>query len=126
NIDISLHQNQACRDTMMHIAAVDPIVTAVEGGTPQAFRAEVAPNPFHESAHVRLYLDHSGPLEVKLFDIQGRTVRHILAEQSAPAGVRHLTWDGRSDRGLTCATGVYFLDVRAGAHQTLMRIVKLN
>jgi len=53
-IDISLHQNQACIDTVMHVDATDPIVTSVDTGSDPSSVLMVAPNPFHGETQIRL------------------------------------------------------------------------
>jgi FlgD Ig-like domain len=126
-IDISLHQNTACVDTLMHIEAIDPVVTAVDGAfNTRMILSQAAPNPFHQATQVRLYLPRSTPLEVNIYDLHGRLVRHLVDESPASAGAHVLTWDGRADLGASCAAGVYFLEARPGQGRMVTRIVKLK
>ena len=127
-IDISLHQNQACIDTVMHIDATDPIVTAVDTGSDPSrlLWAVVAPNPFHGETQIRLVLPRSGDLDVTIYDVRGRAVRHLTKAAGAPAGFHSVAWDGRRDGGSACASGVYFLGAQIGAVRTMRRIVKLE
>ena len=126
-ITISLHQNSACIDTVMHVDAKDPVVTAADGGSdPRVSWAEVAPNPFHGQTSVRVNLDRSGVFEATIYDVRGRAVRHLTKDSWIPAGFHVLSWDGRRDQGSVCAAGVYFLAAQVGTERTVKRIVKLE
>jgi hypothetical protein len=126
-IDVSLHQNSACVDTLIHVDATDPTATAVEtgSGASKALVVRVAPNPFDTATELSVALSRPAPVEVVVSDVRGRAVRH-LRNGWLSAGVHPLTWDGRRDQGSTCAAGVYFVTARAGAERITNRIVKLN
>ena len=125
-IDISLHQNQACRDTLIHVDATDPIATAVEAAlSPSVPWVRVAPNPFRQETQFRLNTPHEGNLEVVIYDASGRAVRHLRSGWTT-AGVHAFAWDGRRDQGTTCASGVYFVGAVVGNERITSRIVKLN
>lgn len=127
-IDISLHQNQACIDTVMHVDATDPIVTSVDTGSDPStvLWAAVAPNPFHGETRIRLLLPRSGDLDVTIYDVRGRAVRHLAKAAVVSAGLHAMSWDGRRDQGSACAAGVYFLGAHIGTVRTTRRIVKLE
>ncbi len=127
-IDISLHQNQACIDTVMHVDAVDPVVTSVDTGSDpsKSFWAMVAPNPFHGQTDLRLVLARSGDFDLTIYDVRGRVVRRLAKATWISAGPHVMSWDGRSDEGAVCAGGVYFLAAQAGSARTTKRIVKLE
>ena len=88
--------------------------------------AQVAPNPFHGQTKVRLVLGRPGALDVMIYDVRGRAVRHLTKEAWVPAGLHVLSWDVRRDQGSGCAAGVYFLGARVGTERTMRRIVKLE
>jgi len=126
-IDISRHQNTACIDTVLHVDAVDPVVTAVSGGdVPRSATAQAAPNPFHVQTEIEFRLPHAGNLEVTIYDIRGRIVRHLAQGAWVSAGVRDVPWDGRRDQGSLCASGVYFARASIGGDRVVQRIVKVE
>ena len=66
------------------------------------------PNPFNPSVSVRLYVDATRPLTLGVYDVRGHLVR-TLHQGPAAAGWRTVVWDGRDDKGVGAASGVYFL-----------------
>lgn len=127
-VDISRHQNTACIDTVLHVDAVDPVVTAVGGGgdVPRSAMAQAAPNPFHVQTEIRFRLPHAGDLEVTIYDIRGRIVRHLAQGGWVSAGVHGVPWDGRRDDRSLCASGVYFARASIGTDRVVQRIVKVD
>jgi len=128
DINVSLHQNKACIDTVIHVDATDPIVASAGTGSDPSKElwAVVAPNPFHGQTQIRLVLPRSGDLDVTIYDVGGRAVRHLTKAADVPAGLHAMSWDGRRDQGPACASGVYFLGAHVGTVRTMKRIVKLE
>ena len=82
---------------------------------PAAFARLTAayPNPFNPSVSVRMSLPRDGPVRLTVHDARGRTLR-VLLDQNVQAGERSASWDGRDDRGVPAAAGVYFVRLTAG------------
>ncbi|HOC24571.1 MAG TPA: FlgD immunoglobulin-like domain containing protein, partial [bacterium] len=79
---------------------------------PQAFHlAGSWPNPFNSAAAIRFTLPATGRIEAEIYDTLGRRVR-TLAAAALPAGTHELVWDGRSQSGSSCPSGLYFLRLR--------------
>jgi hypothetical protein len=127
-IDISLHQETACVDTVMHVDATDPVVAGAGQGEdpPASVRFDAAPNPFHEQTTFHLYLSRPGSLDLVIYDVRGRAVRHLVKTARASAGSHTFSWDGQRDEGGPCASGVYFVGSRGAGGWTMARIVKLD
>ena len=126
-IDVSLHQNTACVDTLLHVDATDPIATSVEvgpNGSPAPW-VKVAPNPFRGETQFQLAMSRPSAVDVVICDVRGRAVRHIRSGWLS-SGVHTLGWNGLGDQGSACPAGVYFLDARMGTERMTSRIVKLN
>jgi hypothetical protein len=84
------------------------------------------PNPFSGGgARVVLDLPHSGPVELAVYDVTGRQIRRILA-QDLGAGRHPATWDGRDARGARVASGVYWFRLRAGSEVRETRALLLR
>jgi len=125
-IDISLHQNKACRDTVMHIdASPDPVTSVGEVGPGSRARLDpVAPNPFSQRVLLRLALPSVARGSVLVYDIQGRAVRHLYRGVWLGAGAHPFTWDGRGDDGRATSSGVYFISAGVGSQRVSCRVVK--
>lgn len=93
---------------------VEPYVSAV-GDKPQtpARIMSAAPNPFNPSTSFRLELSQPTAVNIDIYDVRGRLVRHLFNGQLG-AGLNAVAWDGRDDRGQTLASGVYHSVVVAG------------
>jgi flagellar hook assembly protein FlgD len=59
----------------------------------------------------------AGPAKLGVFDIQGRTVRHLL-DGTAKAGWTRTIWNGRGDDGLALAPGMYVIRLSADGRVT--------
>ena len=129
DVTISLHQNKACRDTMMHVVAAPYYTTSgVEtgaGGLPVALD-RMRPNPFAGQVAMRLTLARSGPVRVVIYDILGRAVRSLAKGAWLTGGEHTLSWDGRREGGAACTAGVYFVSAQAGNDRFVRRVVKVE
>jgi hypothetical protein len=72
------------------------------------------PNPFRESTTLRYSLALSGPVDLAVFDTQGRRVRSLVSGDRA-AGAAQAVWDGRGEDGSRAVAGVYFVRLSAPA-----------
>jgi len=95
---------------------------AVEG-SPAAprLRPTVTPNPVRDRGAVAFTLERASPVAVDLLDIQGRVVRHLLAESALEPGVHRTALDAS---GLPA--GVYLARVRAGGATAVARWVHVR
>lgn len=70
-----------------------------------------SPNPFETSAAIHLDLARAADVDLRIYDVAGRTVR-ILAQGPRAAGSHGLSWDGRDGGGRRVSSGVYLLRAR--------------
>jgi hypothetical protein len=85
----------------------------------------VAPNPSRGSARIQFRLGAAGPVDARIYGVDGRLVRSLHAGALA-AGVRELVWDGRDEAGRPAPAGVYFVRVRTAAGTQSGRVVRLR
>jgi len=71
------------------------------------------PDPILQGAELRLHLRDDGPVELKIFALDGRLVRTFSLEFSS-AGLQAFHWDGRNEQGRRANPGVYLYRARAG------------
>ena len=83
------------------------------------------PNPFNASVTVGPDMPDAGWLQVDVYDVLGRPVRQLLAEQRS-AGPWHAVWDGRDEQGRAAASGSYFIAIRAAEQRYSARVTLLR
>jgi hypothetical protein len=98
------------------------------GGTPNNYVLSVSnyPNPFNPRTTVSYTVPSPGRVTVSIYDARGsRVVTLIDNEESAPGAYR-ADWDGRDDRGVVAASGVYFARIEhvSGTRSKKMVLLK--
>ena len=91
--------------------------TAVEtsaDGLPERFALHQGwPNPFNSRTHLRFDLPRPARTELRVYDLRGALVR-TLVSADLEAGTHAVYWNGLDDRENRAASGVYFVEMRAG------------
>ncbi len=82
-------------------------ITGVEPGGPSPRVLFAAPNPFGRVVDLSFRLAAAEHVRLAIYDLGGRRVSELL-DGAAPAGESRFEWDGRDDRGIATAAGVYF------------------
>ncbi|HZI88866.1 MAG TPA: FlgD immunoglobulin-like domain containing protein, partial [Candidatus Polarisedimenticolia bacterium] len=89
----------------------------------------VSPNPAGERTEISVFhptaSSASGSMEVRIYDLQGRTLRRARVLSDSGVFARW-TWDGRDDRGRRVGSGRYWLRVRAGAREGTKTVLILR
>ena len=81
------------------------------------------PQPAEREANIAITLPNDAVGVVEVFDVRGRRVRHLW---SGAGGERELLWDGNDDRGEPVASGVYLVELTAGASGDRAKVVLLR
>jgi hypothetical protein len=102
-----------------------PVDVPVTAG-PAFFLLAPRPNPASGPTTFVFGLPEARVVEVRIFDLAGRTVRTLADSRPFPSGVRHLTWDGCDQSGRRAAAGVYLVRLRAGDEMQVRRLVKIE
>lgn len=80
-------------------------------------------HPFGTGAELAYSLRESGPIDLAVYDVQGRRIRALVGGAS-DAGTTVVPWDGRDDLGRSTAPGIYFARLEAGAVRRSVKLVK--
>ena len=110
------------------VATTDMLVrimdlTSVGGGAgAHGLSLRAAPNPVRAGTTFTLWSEADGPQSLAIYDLRGRVVR-AFDRTDAPKGARLVAWDGRDDRGLMLAAGVYRAVLRVGARRVSQPVV---
>jgi len=70
------------------------------------------PNPFNPITNIAFSLAKYSLVNLKIVDIEGRQVRHLLSNGFA-AGRHGVSWNGTNDLGAAVGSGIYFMVLRA-------------
>jgi hypothetical protein len=84
------------------------------------------PNPFSKTTAIRYAVPVEGRrVSISLFDLAGRRVR-TLVDGPQSAGRHVAQWDGRDEKGLRVASGVYFYRMDAGSFSQIQKVTVLK
>jgi hypothetical protein len=106
-------------DTML----VAPTAVTANGAIPQP-GLHVGSNPFGERLSLRVVLATPSPVEIEIYDIQGRKVRS--ERYGTRTGTQNFVWDGRDDGGNQVGSGIYWVRLRAGDEAFTCRVVRIR
>ena len=113
-------------DGPVSVAVYDPAATGLRpepAGTAERFVLEQNwPNPFNPTTTIRFGLPAAGVVNLAVYDVLGRPVAGVLREEPLRAGWHEFTWDGRDDRGVPVASGVYLYRLRVGDRVALRKM----
>ncbi len=85
----------------------------------------ISPNPSASAVQVMYSLRAPSPVQVAVYDIEGRLVRKLV-EGRQPAGLHRLVWDGRDEKGARVTSGVYLIRSVAGGRTRTGKAVLLR
>jgi hypothetical protein len=81
------------------------------------------PNPCSGRARVLARRTTTGPAELQIFDVAGRCVREVKLPWRVAGTIDTWDWDGLTQAGRPCPSGVYFVRVRDGDALAERRLV---
>ena len=113
-------------DIWIDLPEGDIVPTSGAGTSPEGLSLEQsAPNPMNPRTTIRFGLPRSGRVTLRIFDIRGRLVRTLIADDLMQ-GPHMVEWDGRTARGLLVATGVYHYRLEALGQKLTRRLIVLK
>jgi hypothetical protein len=103
------------------------VVTSIGDHVAAAYRLhQNEPNPFNPTTTIRFDVpDVNLPVRLQIFDVGGRLVR-TLVDGFVDARSHSVRWDGRDDRGVEVATGVYLYRLEAAGFAQTRKMVILR
>ena len=108
-------------ETEIFIAAFDDVLQSVEGEELQPTNSiilGVSPNPASSQAAITLTIPEATPLELGIFDLSGRIIETITADEIAEPGSHTLNWEIGH-----IPTGIYILRATAPGLTTATEMV---
>lgn len=83
------------------------------------------PNPFNPETVIRFSLPQDSRVSLRVYNVLGQVV-NTLVDEMLPAGNHSVSWDGKSEQGSDVASGVYFYRIKAGNHESIMKMTLLR
>lgn len=83
------------------------------------------PSPFNSMATIRYYIRDGGPVELKIIDQTGRTVKTLVTGYQSP-GYHDAVWYGTHGNGQAAASGTYLYRLSAGNTILTKRLILLK
>ena len=84
--------------------------------------AQNRPNPLKLGTEIRYGLPVQAHVHLTVYNVTGRRVRTLVDERQT-AGYKSVWWDGTNDEGVAVSDGVYFYQLRAGAHSEIKKMI---
>jgi serine protease AprX len=83
------------------------------------------PNPFNPSTTIQFYAPEFADGEVAVYNTLGEKVRTLFNGRARP-GNNFVRWDGRDERGIRVASGVYFYRFRTATYSDTKRMLLIK
>ena len=97
------------------------------GGMPTEFTlGQNYPNPFNPTTLISFSLPKEAPVTFEIYNMLGVKIRTLMAGENRSAGTYAISWDGRSDYGVTMPSGVYLYRVHAGSYLASKKMTLLK
>ncbi len=102
------------------------VVKSTVSMVPSSFVVEQNyPNPFNPTTTISYSLPSESKVEVIVFNALGQEVK-TLVSANQPAGRYTVSWDGTNAQGVSVSSGIYYYQVIAGDHSSIMKMVLMK
>ena len=93
---------------------------------PKEFQlAQNYPNPFNPETKISYALPKDCDVKLTIYNLLGQKIK-VLVDEHQTAGYKHVSWDGKDDKGREVASGIYFYRIQAGEFTGSKRMVILK
>lgn len=83
------------------------------------------PNPFNAITRIEFGLKEAGPVEIKIYNLNGRWVKTLLDERKN-AGYHAIEWDGRDQKDVAMPSGSYFVKMKVGTNHKATKVLLIR
>ncbi len=114
-------------DVQMHIHDEFSDVPQVRGVPLRPALLMGGPNPFREETTIIFEAAQTGPVSLRIVDLEGRVVRRLI-DGPLTAGRHRILWDGRDRDGRPLPSGLYFyhLQSQRDGFSEVRRVIRLR
>ena len=97
-----------------------------EAVTPEPIVMNCFPNPSRFGTSISFSLSRPTQTEMTVYNIRGQRVRQLTSRRYFTTGEHQLYWDGIDDKGLPCASGIYFIRINTGYFEQVHKVIILK
>lgn len=83
------------------------------------------PNPFNPTTTIEYGLPVTGNVLLKIYNVLGQEIR-TLVNGSQNAGVYKILWDGKDNRGIAAASGIYLYKISTNQFHQVQKLVLIR
>ena len=83
------------------------------------------PNPFNSTVKIEFSISKSTNLIVNIFDVNGKLINRLF-DGLIGKGVHSIDWNGKTNKGSECSSGIYFIDYWADQTIYKQRLIYLK
>ena len=102
-----------------------PTTSAGDAALPRTLQLSAAPNPGKGTTRIHLALPVAGRVDLRLFDVAGRT-RRVIVARAMEAGETSFDWNGRDDAGISLPAGTYFLRAQTPSGTRRVKLIRVR
>jgi cytochrome c peroxidase len=96
-----------------------------DGATPNHAVRAIRPNPSSSDTEIQFTLEQRSPVDVTVYDVQGREVAVLARNQMFEAGEHRVLWQKQTHSTGKIAPGLYFVRLRANTGEWRRPLVRL-
>jgi flagellar hook capping protein FlgD len=83
------------------------------------------PNPFNPITKIDFSIQQAGRVQLQVYNVKGQLVRTLLDEKMEP-NLHKVVWDGKSDKGKSVSSGVYFYKLQTKDYVLSKKMILLK
>ena len=83
------------------------------------------PNPFNGITHIQYEISYAALVQITIYNLIGKEVKTLL-DESQPAGVHRISWDGRDHQGKASSSGIYILKMQADSFSQHTKLILMK
>ncbi|MBI4727541.1 T9SS type A sorting domain-containing protein [candidate division TA06 bacterium] len=92
----------------------------------RGMKLAVRPNPFRQRMTINYQSAQAGRVTLKVYNIAGQLVRKLVDEEALQERAGTVGWDGRDDRGVRAAQGMYFIRLMDDQKAVTQKVILLK
>ena len=85
----------------------------------------IGPNPFEQTTEIKYAVPRRSKISLEIYNLLGQRVI-LLDSGIRDPGTHYREWDGKCQRGMEVARGVYFIRFTSGDFRSVKKIVKIR